>query len=221
MEKPYKIVKLDSPKDIELLDNLLVLLFSKLQEIRHRVSTTTPVASQLQEGEIIFLDDGVGDRQLYAKIKDTLFRLPKITTDGVLAGNSDKAIPTEKAVKTYVDAKGYFRRDPEPTDWEYEVGDLTTDATWNDLDLSSIVPAGARAVHLLVQIADGVADSHLAFRCNGNSGIYEIALLRTQVANIVNDADLIVKCDGDRKIQYEGSNLTFSMIQIVVKGWWI
>ena len=139
-----------------------------------------------------------------------------------MSGNSDKAIPTEKAVKTYVDARGYHRRDTEPTDWDYEVGDLTTDGTWNELvNLSAIVPAGAKAVHLLVMVADGVSDSHLQFRSNGNDGIYEVAVIRTQVANLVNDADLIVKCDSDRKIQYEGSNLTFTTIQIVVKGWFM
>ena len=42
----------------------------------------------------------------------------------------------------------YVRRTVAVSD--YQLGDLTTDATWRELDLSSIVPVGAVAISLNV-----------------------------------------------------------------------
>jgi len=223
MEKPYKIVKLDSPQEIERLDNLLTLLFGNLQEIRHRVSSTTPVASQLKEGEIMFLDDGSGGRQLYAKIKNTLFRLPKISTDGTFAANSDNLLPTEKAIKTYADGLTHFYNRGDPSGWDYsETGSkavIDTDGSWHELNLSSIVPAGAKAVLMCLYVEDDAVDSFIYFGRLGNSNRINLSRVHTQVANQGITADVIVPCDSDRKIEYYGKNVAFVYIQICVKGW--
>jgi hypothetical protein len=47
----------------------------------------------------------------------------EFSTDGTLAGNSDDAVPTEKAVKTYVDTAGAAA----PSGWEYVQGGVFTD----------------------------------------------------------------------------------------------
>lgn len=111
----------------------------------------------------------------------------------------------------------YDRGDPATLD--FDETDLTTDETWRDLDLSSIVPNGARAVVLHVSIVDDAADSYLIFRKNGNSNEWNRSRIRTQVANIAFGTDLIVPCDSNRVIEYFGKNLTFTTIIIVVKGW--
>jgi hypothetical protein len=116
--------------------------------------------------------------------------------------------------------RGYVDRgDPGSYDWDE--GDLTTDDTWNDLDLSSIVPENAILVALSGNLADDAVNSYLQFRKNGNTNTVVKASQRTQVANVVIDFDLIVACDSDRVIEYLGANLTFSSINLVVKGWWI
>lgn len=107
----------------------------------------------------------------------------------------------------------------DPSGWDYQVSDLTTDNTWRDLDLSLIVPEGAKAVLLSVAIKDAVADSWVSFRKNGNTNNYNLNAFRTQVANIQIRQTLIVACDTDRKIEYKGKNLTFTTLNILVIGW--
>lgn len=109
------------------------------------------------------------------------------------------------------------RGDPAATDWDET--DLTTDATWRDLDLSSVVPAGARFVHLLVEVTDDAANSLIKFRRNGNLNAIACPMVVAQVANQFVAHDIIVACDSARVIEYYATNTTFSAIDITVLGW--
>ena len=117
--------------------------------------------------------------------------------------------------------KSGFQDRGDPANNDFDENDLTTDGTWNDLDLSSIVSAGAKVVLLSVQISDDAVSSKLSFRKNGNSNVANISIIRTQVANVVRSTDLVVPCDSNRVIEYNGDNLAFAAILITVKGWWI
>lgn len=110
------------------------------------------------------------------------------------------------------------RGDPAAND--YAVADLTTDGAWHDLDLSSIVPAGAKAVLLYVQILDNAASSLIVFRKNGIANSANAGVVSMQVANITNRADIIVACDTNRVIEYLATNTTWTSIGICVRGWW-
>jgi len=112
------------------------------------------------------------------------------------------------------------RGDPD-TGWDFALGDLTTDDTWNDLDLSSIVPAGAVAVNLAIQINDDISDSSIHFRKNGNINADTIISSRTQVASIILEKSFIVGCDTDRIVEYNANAVTWVTINIMVLGWWI
>lgn len=105
--------------------------------------------------------------------------------------------------------------------YDKQVGDFTTNGSWQDLDLSSIVPAGASAVSMILSLEDNLVGSWIMFRKKGNSNFYNRALARTQVANINLDVDLMVFCDSNRVIQYNGFNTTFTGINLTVKGWFI
>lgn len=129
----------------------------------------------------------------------------KIDSDGNVDAAGDIA---------YVD-----RGDPSGND--YEVGDFTTDGTWRDLDLSSIVPAGAKAVLLLLALEDDVAEKSFFFRKKGNSNNYNSDGAYTQVADVTIRSSVVVACDTDRKVEYMGSNTTFTKINVVVGGWWL
>jgi len=98
--------------------------------------------------------------------------------------------------------------------------DLTTDGTWRDLDLSTPLTGfgASRYVLLRVSIQDDAAASTLSFRLNGNSNAINISTIATQVANVVNYADMWVKIDSTRKIEYNASNLTWSAITITVRA---
>jgi len=101
----------------------------------------------------------------------------------------------------------------------YTQANLTTDNTWRDLDLSALIPKDAKAVLLYVKLTDDAAGSELSFRENGNFAAINISTIATQVANVSVYADLIVFADTTGKIEYRGSNLAFTNISVVVKGW--
>jgi hypothetical protein len=111
--------------------------------------------------------------------------------------------------------------------WEVDRGDpaavdftsFTTDATWRDLDCSSIVPAGARFIKLKATVLDDAASSTFRLRKKGNSNAINIAEIITQVANVGISADLEIPCDSSRTIQYWATSLTWTSINLTVKGW--
>ena len=115
---------------------------------------------------------------------------------------------------TFVD-----RGDPAGYDWV--VGSLTTNGTWHDLDCSSIVPVGAKAILFQATIKDDLEGQALYLRKNGNSNSANTSKIETQVGNLNNTANLISFCDSDRKIEYQAANTTWSVINIVIKGWWV
>jgi len=243
---------------------------------------------------------------------DTGTDINEFSTDGTLVGNSDSAVPTEKAVKAYVDAagggisyeiisgnttaeeaKGYLINasnndvtltlplspsegdtvaavdlynmattnvitigrngeniegesqdlvididgagftmvfsdstrgwtivsDGDPASYDWEVGDLTTDGSWHDLDCSSIVSSDAIAILFNVYIEDDAANSYIQLRKNGNSNDNAVNTLRTQVANQGIDGLFCISCDSNQVVEYRSTNTTFTSIQITILGW--
>jgi hypothetical protein len=144
--------------------------------------------------------------------------ITEFSTDGTLADNSDDAVPTEKAAKTYIDARGFADRgDPsslDKTTW-------TADGNWYDWDLSAVVPAGAKAVLLWILVSDDAANSTFKLRKNGNSNAVNFAEIYTQVSGVFNTGDFIVACDSNRVIEYNATNTTWTDIQAVIKGWFL
>jgi hypothetical protein len=109
----------------------------------------------------------------------------------------------------------------DPSAYDVQLGALTTDATYRDLDLSSVVPVGGIAVHISAIFTDDAVGNILAFRENGNSNTYNILIGRTQVADVASYIDGIVRLDANRVIEYYASNTTWTSINILVRGWFI
>ena len=109
----------------------------------------------------------------------------------------------------------------DPSSFDFLLGDLTTDFNWYVLDLSSIVPSGAIAVIINVDLKDDAVSSFLLFRKYGTLNTINIVRMRTYVADIWTSAFFIVPCDSDRKIEYMFANTTFTDVQIVVSAWLI
>jgi|SRR3989339_1444278 len=101
---------------------------------------------------------------------------------------------------------------------DFVLADLTTDGTWRDLDLTSVVPLGTKAVILEVGIQDDVANSVIQFRKNGNTNASNTQLVRTQAANIFMEGHIIVACT-DGIIEYWATNTTFGSAYVNVTGW--
>lgn len=115
---------------------------------------------------------------------------------------------------------GFYHDRGDPAAHDYTQATLTTDGSWNNLDLSGIVPAGAKTVLLRVILRDGAIGQSLAFRKNGNANTVNAAEVVNQVANINLDTDVMVSCDTDRVIEYNGSNVVWDVIRMTVRGWW-
>ena len=119
-----------------------------------------------------------------------------------------------------VGQSGYVDRG-DPAAYDFTLNDFTTDETWRELDLSGIVPAGASLVHLKVRILDGAADSLFRLRRKGNSNTISALVLITQVVDISMFGEGFIKPDKNNVIEYYGTDLAFTNIDILVKGWFI
>lgn len=110
----------------------------------------------------------------------------------------------------------------DPTDWDFEFADFELDATWRDLDLSSVVPSGAVAVLLRVEVRDDGGNNIFMLRENGNSNNFNVGRITSQVAAVYMRADVIVACDSNRIIEYYGgTTTTWNTVYITIAGWWI
>lgn len=144
--------------------------------------------------------------------------------NGVTGGNSHSHSSGDGAQIAYDELSGLptyinYADRGDPSDIDFSA--LTTDASWHDLDLSAIVPSGAKAVILRVYIQDDAVGTYLAFRKKGNSNGKVILQVFTQATNAAIEAQGIVPCSTARVVQYTGSNTAFSDIRIVILGWFI
>lgn len=180
----------------------------------------------IYHGAYRFIIDNAGDITIGGALNVT-----GIVTlgDGSLLATS--AAPTTDAMianKKYVDDQiatiGFVDRgDPDVADW-HETGAkdiLNTDGNWHDLDCSSIVSVGAIAILFRLLIRDDAAGSSFSLRKNGNSNIIVQQGVRTQVANVYMDGCLVVACDANQVVEYNGSNLAFVDVQLTIAGWWL
>lgn len=133
--------------------------------------------------------------------------------------NTDGTHSTVTADEVITDY-GFFYDRGDPASVDFTVGSFVTDGTWRDLDLSSIVPADAKAVLLRVDVIDNVVASYFEMRKNGNANAINVAIVQTIVANMHHYENFIVKCDSNRVIEYNGSNVAFTGIDVTVRGWW-
>lgn len=127
---------------------------------------------------------------------------------------AEKVIATIGIPPVFID-----RGDPAAKD--FVIGDLTTDDSLHTLDLSGIVPAGAKAVLLEVLITGEFLGKRILFRKKGNTNLHNVMLIRTQGAHVIIEMMGVVAVDAERKIEYKAHNIVWDAIDIVVCGWWL
>jgi hypothetical protein len=116
-------------------------------------------------------------------------------------------------------AAGFVDRgDPAAADWTEADLSLST-SNWADLDLSSIVPAGATLVALRVLVATTASAAGLQFREKGNSNDYNVDQVDV-VLNQQNFGTVFVVPSSARVVQYRAVASTTLTAQITVGGWW-
>lgn len=107
--------------------------------------------------------------------------------------------------------------------FDFAIGDLTKDGNWHDIDLSSILPAGAadKLVYIKTELRKSVAGgASLTFKTKGNDDDINTFGLISNAANATIMATGWVKCDSSRIIQYKASNIaTWTTMNVAVLGW--
>ena len=139
-----------------------------------------------------------------------------------MASDSDVAVASQQSIKAYVDAAGggfVDRGDPTGFDWDQTDLSVQND-TWNDLDLSAIVPAGAKLVLFRTLIKDASVNVVVYLREKGNVDAYNATDTRTQVSNVYLAGEALVACGSDRVVEYR-ITAAIDYLGFLVKGWWL
>jgi len=116
-------------------------------------------------------------------------------------------------IEMYVD-----RGDPAAVDYEKE--DLTIDGAWHELDLSAIVPAGAKAVLFASRCEGNAVNWKICIRKKGNTNTVNQACLETIRANVTRYRTGTVAVDVNRKVEYNADNQAWTTLSLTVRGWW-
>jgi len=115
------------------------------------------------------------------------------------------------------EVKEEFRGDISSYDWTQAT--LTLDGAWHTLDCSSIVPAGAKTITFRVNVSDNSTEIAFGIRPYGRENTIVADWIITQVANIEVRKNMRVPCDELRKVQYWGTNTTWTQVDVAVIGW--
>jgi len=124
-------------------------------------------------------------------------------SDGNLDKDSDTRTPTAHASShedggaDEIDLTGLAggheyvcRGDPAAHDWTKTT--LTQDGNWNDLDCSSLVPAGAAAILFCYHVAHSSANKVFMLRAKGHTNNYNIGAVRTAVGGIACQSNMLL-----------------------------
>jgi len=126
-------------------------------------------------------------------------------------------------IKDWVNAQGFLSTAyvdrGDPADNDFEIGDLTADNNWHDLNLSGIVPAEAKAIHLTCVIESTLKEKFARFRKKGNINAANVLINRAQIAGVRHHTDGFVACDSNRTIQYFIQSPEINDINLSVRGW--
>lgn len=109
----------------------------------------------------------------------------------------------------------------DPAGFDYTEANFPVIVTWTDIDLSSIVPAGAKAILIQAQIMNpNFSEQYLKFRKNGNTNAPNASIIKTDRGGYWWNADLVIICDTNRTVEYYNSHADTD-IKLIIRGWWL
>ncbi len=173
-----------------------------------------------------WLTDGIVTEKEWAEVRASIGR-DNYVTDTYHEGENETVANGTVVIQNPVSrlrAGTFVWRIPEPTACDFTKSTLPNfTATWKELDLSSIVPYGARAVVLSILIQDNVAGSLLSFRKNGQTNVYQRTCHYSIVANQLIGAQPVIGIDENQKIEVytDPAPPSWTTIDISVLGWWL
>jgi len=110
------------------------------------------------------------------------------------------------------------RGDPAAVD--FIITDLTKDGTWRELDLTNIIPTAAKSVLLKTRLQSANPGDRIRYRRCGNTNEINTCSCEALRANALRRRVSVVAVDGNRKIEYNADDITWTELQIVIRGWW-
>lgn len=111
----------------------------------------------------------------------------------------------------------------DPASVDFAVGAFTKDGVQHALDLSSIIPIGAKAVLLRVVVNHNATTGvGIQIGKNGDTNLQTWPYARTQVVGVSNTHNIICALDANRNIGYiADASASFTILSLSVQGWWI
>lgn len=108
----------------------------------------------------------------------------------------------------------------DPAAYDFVKTDLTLDDAWHDMDLSSIVAAGAKAVLICGHLEGAAVDWKIIFRKKGNTNEINHCGMDTLRAGVERHRSCIVAVDAARVMQYKADSEAWTTLSLAVRGWW-
>jgi hypothetical protein len=107
--------------------------------------------------------------------------------------------------------------------YDFTKANFTIDGAWHTLDLSGIVPSGAKAVSLLVEFTATVAGRRVLFDRDGYVNHCTAVGVWVPVANYKLGPSLVVPVSTARKIMYNvvAASGEVTDLNLTVTGWWV
>lgn len=131
----------------------------------------------------------------------------------------DTRLRDAEAAISRLESTPHFINRGDPAADDFTAG-LTQDNAWRDLDLSDIVPAGAKAVLLRVTLAGTAGTDKVTFRRNGNTNANNVNWCAVIVDTVAHKFDAIVALGGGALIEY-AMTAGVTSYAITVAGWWL
>jgi len=102
----------------------------------------------------------------------------------------------------------------------HDFSGLTADMAWHDLDFSSIVPAKAKAIYLMINLTAGSLTPPFVLRTKGYEGDDSYFRFYPQVTMVAQRFHVIIDVGLDRVIQYcLDPGLTIVQLELTARGW--
>lgn len=106
--------------------------------------------------------------------------------------------------------------------WDFTNATLSTNGSTNSLDLSGIVPVGAKQVLLGIEINDDAVGNRIIFAGTGQLATTRNRFaVRTQVSGVSVENQGVIRLDSNRKIEYTATSTSFTTLNVGVMGWYI
>lgn len=125
-----------------------------------------------------------------------------------------------KAMKDWYALYGGFHDRGDPAAVDFVLANFEVDGNWHELDLSAIIPDGAKAVLFRADFEATTIEKAVWFRKPGNTNTINMSIPWTQVATAEKKEDYTCPISTDRKLEYNFRPAAWLKFDFVVKGWW-